>query len=271
MWADVNGARLYWERHGSGEPLLWITGFTISSEVFRPILPLYDGHFDCVLYDNRGAGRSKSVPALTSMPQLAADAAGILDHLGIETAHVVGVSMGGMIAQTMAIDHQDRVLSLTSIMSSTGKRTSGFQHPSLLPQVLRRGARTREEYVESTLVFSKFIGSPDYPTTEETGRARAEETWDRGLSFSGVTRQMLAIVTQRDRTKALAELDIPVTVVHGLSDKMVHVSGGRATARAVPDAELVEVPGMGHDLPVGLFDVFVDAITRTANRAKNTD
>src|SRR3712207_3754608 len=102
MWADVNGARLYWERHGSGEPLLWITGFTISSEVFRPILPLYDRHFDCVLYDNRGAGRSKSVPALTSMPQLAADAAGILDHLGIESAHVYGLSMGGMIAQEMA-------------------------------------------------------------------------------------------------------------------------------------------------------------------------
>jgi pimeloyl-ACP methyl ester carboxylesterase len=167
----------------------------------------------------------------------------------------------------MAIDHPDRVLSLTSIMSNTGRRTSGYQHPMLLPHVLRRKVSTLEQYVEATLVFSKVIGSPGYPTEEAVARARAEETWARGLSYSGVNRQTLAIITQRDRTQALGRLRIPVTVVHGRKDRMVHSSGGRATARAVPGAELIEVPGMGHDLPAGLFDLLVDAITRTAERS----
>ncbi|HET7522974.1 MAG TPA: alpha/beta hydrolase, partial [Acidimicrobiales bacterium] len=209
----------------------------------------------------------RRVPVPYSIRDLASDAFALLDHLGIEKAHVAGVSMGGMIAQTMAIEHPERVLSLTSIMSTTGARTAGFQHPMLLPNLLRRGARTKEQYVEGTVAFNKLIGSPTYPTPDDIVRARAEETWDRGISFSGVMRHMIAVITQRNRTRALAELTMPVTVVHGTKDKMVHLSGGKATAKAVPGADLRVVEGMGHDLPPDLYDQLADAICDCAERA----
>jgi pimeloyl-ACP methyl ester carboxylesterase len=241
--------------------------------------------FHVIRYDNRDTGRStrlrqhrvsqrdlvrafcgRRVEVPYSLRTMADDAAALLDHLDIDAAHVAGVSMGGMIAQHLAIEHPDRVLSLTSIMSSTGRRTQGFQHPMLLPALLRRQVGNKQEYVEGTLKFSTLIGSPGYPEDDDVIRARAEETWDRGVNFKDTMRQMLAVVTQRDRTAGLRELRIPVTVVHGRNDRMVHLSGGRATAAAVPGARLVLVPGMGHNLPEGLFDTFTDAITSTADR-----
>jgi pimeloyl-ACP methyl ester carboxylesterase len=242
--------------------------------------------FFVIRYDNRDTGRStrfkgrrvsrsdlvraffgRRVQVPYSLRDMARDAVGLLDHLDIRAAHVAGVSMGGMIAQTLAIEHPDRVLSLTSIMSSAGARTSGYQHPILLPGLLRRAARTREQYVAGTLAYHKLIGSPDYPTPHEEQTAQAETTWDRGINPSGVMRHMVAVLTQRNRTRVLGSLRIPVTVVHGKSDRMVHISGGRVTARSVPGARLVEVPGMGHDIPPGLYDTFVEAIASTADRA----
>jgi pimeloyl-ACP methyl ester carboxylesterase len=172
-----------------------------------------------------------------------------------------------MIAQTMAIADPARVRSLTSIMSTTGRRTVGWQHPSLLPNLLaKRGGR--EIYIESTVVVWNRIGSPGYPQPEDRVRARAAETWDRGISGAGVLRQMLAVITQPNRGPRLRALSMPALVVHGLADKMVHVSGGRATAAAIPGAELLLVDGMGHDLPPALFDTFASAIRRTADRAR---
>ena len=242
--------------------------------------------FFVIRYDNRDTGRStrlrqhrvsqhdlvkaflgRRVEVPYSLRTMSDDAAALLDHLDLDAAHVAGVSMGGMIAQTLAIEHPDRVLSLTSIMSSTGRRTQGFQHPMLLPALLRRQVGNKEEYVEGTLKFSTLIGSPGYPEPEEVTRARAEETWERGVNFKDTMRHMVAVVTQRDRTPGLRKLRIPVTVVHGRKDKMVHVSGGKATAAAIPGARLVLVPGMGHNLPEGLFDTFTEAITSTADRA----
>ena len=242
--------------------------------------------FFVIRYDNRDTGRStrlrqhrvsqrdlvraflgRRVQVPYSLRDMADDGIGLLDHLGIDAAHVAGVSMGGMIAQWMAIEHPQRLLSLTSIMSTTGRRTQGFQHPILLPALLRRTISSKEEYVEGTVKFSRLIGSPGYPDDEDVIRARAEETWQRGVDFNDTMRQMIAVVTQRDRTRQLRKLDIPVTVVHGRKDKMVHISGGRATAAAIPGARLVLVPGMGHDLPRGLFDTFTEAIKSTADRA----
>jgi pimeloyl-ACP methyl ester carboxylesterase len=242
--------------------------------------------FFVIRYDNRDTGRSTSfrehrvtqrdvvkaflgrrVTVPYSLRDMAEDGIGLLGHLGIEAAHVAGVSMGGMIAQTMAVEHPDRVLSLTSIMSTTGRRTVGYQHPVLFPALLRRAATTREEYIASTLRFAPMIASPGYPDSEQAARERAEVTWDRGINPSGVARQTLAILTQPDRTEALGQLGMPVTVVHGLSDRMVHSSGGRATAKAVPGAELRLVPGMGHDLPTGLFETLTSAIVSSAERA----
>jgi pimeloyl-ACP methyl ester carboxylesterase len=241
--------------------------------------------FFVIRYDNRDTGRSSRVhgrvnrrmlvrsfwgrggrPPYT-LDDMAADGFALLDHLGIEQAHVVGISMGGMIAQTMALGRPDRVRSLTSIMSTTGRRTVGWQDPRLLPLLLARRNRTRESYVEQSARLWKLIGSPHYPDTTEAVRDRAGETWDRGVTPAGVARQMLAILAQPDRSRALAGLRVPTLVIHGTHDKMVHVSGGRATSRAVPGSELLLVPGMGHDVPIALHQTFVDAIARNAARA----
>lgn len=239
--------------------------------------------FHVIRYDNRDTGRSTRsegrvrrshlvrafVGAPTRAPysiaDLAADAFGLLDHLGIEAAHVAGVSMGGFIAQTMAIEAPQRVLSLASIMSSTGRRTVGHQHPSLLPTLLL--ARSdRESYIEGSLAVWRIIGSPRFPKPEDELRERGHETWDRGVSRPGVMRQMMAVLTQPDRSRALTGVEVPTLVMHGLADKMVNVSGGRATAAAVPGARLVLIEGWGHDLPTPLFATFARAIRSNADR-----
>ena len=241
--------------------------------------------FFVIRYDNRDTGRStklrqhkvgkseiiRAFAGLAKAPygisDLAEDAFGLLDHLGVDEVHLVGVSMGGMIAQTMAIAEPERALSLTSIMSTTGNRRVGWQHPRVIPALLASAGRTRDSYVERSLRTSSVIGSPAFPSDEASSRARAYETYDRGWIASGVARQMLAVLTQPDRTKALAELDLPVTVIHGLNDPLVHKSGGKAVANAVPGAEHIEIAGLAHDLPVQLHDTYVDAIVRTAERA----
>ncbi|UYM06251.1 alpha/beta fold hydrolase [Solicola gregarius] len=204
--------------------------------------------------------------AVYTMSDLAGDAFGLLDALDIDRFHLVGASMGGMIAQTMAIERPERVRSLTSIMSTTGRRTVGWQHPKLLPALLARTGPTRGAYVERTIRTQQLIGSPTFPPDLAELRSRAEETYDRGWSASGVLRQMLAILCQPDRTAELEGLDIATCVVHGLEDPLVHPSGGRATAQAIPNAELILIPGLGHDLPRQLTPTFVDAIDRTARR-----
>jgi pimeloyl-ACP methyl ester carboxylesterase len=241
--------------------------------------------FYVIRYDNRDTGRSTKMKARVSrgqlvraflggranapysMSDLAADGIGLLDHLGLDKAHVAGVSMGGMIAQTMAIEHRQRVASLTSIMSTTGRRSVGWQDPKLLPRLLERRQPTRDWYVDSSTAFWKLIGSPDYPNAEDEVRQKAGETYDRGISRAGVVRQMLAVLTQPNRTIALRSIRLPVLVIHGLNDRMVHVSGGRATSSAVPGSELLLIDGMGHDMPRDLWPVFADGIRRNADRS----
>ncbi len=242
--------------------------------------------FFVIRYDNRDAGRSSRVGARVgrtallravaggtrarppyTLEAMAEDAFGLLDHLGLESAHVAGVSMGGMIVQTMAILQPRRVRSLTSIMSSTGKRTVGWQHPNLTPTLLAKRGRGREAYIRSSVTMWRLIGSPAFPQERETIETRAGETFDRGVSTSGVLRQMMAIVTQPNRSARLKSLKLPALVIHGLADKMVHVSGGRATAAAIPGAELLLIDGMGHDIPEPLYETIASGIRRTADRA----
>jgi pimeloyl-ACP methyl ester carboxylesterase len=284
------GVELAYQTFGSpdGDPLLLVMGLGGPMTWWNPDLcrALAAAGFYAIRYDNRDTGRSTKLagrirrralvagfvgrgrPPYT-LDDMAADGFALLDHLGIGAAHVCGVSMGGMIAQTMAIAQPQRVLSLTSIMSSTGRRTVGWQDPRLLPMLLARRAATREAYVASSARLWKVIGSPLYPDTAEAVQQRAGETWDRGVNAAGVARQMAAILAQPDRSRALCQVTVPTLVVHGTDDKMVHVSGGRATSRAVPGSELLVVPGMGHDLPVALHPIFVDAIRRTADRARS--
>jgi len=269
------------------EPLLLIMGLGGPMTWWDPELCrlLADRGFYVIRFDNRDTGRSSRgigrvtrttlvraatgarVRAPYSLLDMAQDALGLLDHLGLDSAHVCGVSMGGMIAQSLAIMCPDRVRSLTSIMSTTGKRSVGWQHPSLLPNLLSRRAG-REGYIEMSVRTWRLIGSPAYPITEERTRIRAGETYDRGVTASGTLRQMVAVLTQPNRSAKLRALTMPTLVVHGLADKMVHASGGRATAAAIPGAELLLIDGMGHDLPPALFETFASAIRRTADRAR---
>jgi pimeloyl-ACP methyl ester carboxylesterase len=290
LFAPVGrGIELCYQTFGDpdGDPLLLVMGLGGPMTWWDPELcaALARAGFYVVRYDNRDVGRSTVLDARVSrstlvrafagarvrtpysMADLAGDAFGLLDHLGLESAHVVGVSMGGMIAQTMAIIRHDRVRSLTSIMSTTGKRTVGWQHPSLIPGLIGGRKPGREAYVRASAEFWKLIGSPGYPQTRAQVEKRAGDTFDRGVSASGVTRQMLAVLTQPNRGERLRSVRVPTLVVHGLADRMVHVSGGRATAAAVPGAELLLIAGMGHDLPPALFETFVAAIRRTADRS----
>ncbi len=241
--------------------------------------------FFVVRYDNRDTGRSTrgtgrvgrtalarayaGLPASApyALTDLADDAFGLLDHLGLETAHTMGVSMGGMIVQTMAVARPHRVRSLVSTMSTTGKRTVGWQSPALLPMLALPRRAGREAFVATSVTTWRAIGSPAYQRPRGAIEAQAEETFDRGASAGGVLRQTMAVLTQPDRGPALRRLRLPVAVLHGEADKMVHVSGGRATAAAVPDAELVVVEGMGHDLPEPLWPMIVALVRRTADRA----
>lgn len=255
---------------------------------------LADRGFFVIRYDNRDTGRSTKLrqhkvgrleiarafaglrilggaKAPYSLSDMAEDAIGLIDHLELDQVHLVGVSMGGMIAQTLAIEHPKKALSMTSIMSTTGRRTVGFQNPKVFPVMLSSAGRTRDSYVERSLRGSKVIGSPAFPTDDKIARDRAYETYDRGWIASGVTRQMLAVLTQPDRTQALRELDLPVTVIHGLNDPLVHKSGGKATANAIPGAEHLEIAGMAHDLPPQLYSTYIDTIVRTAARANRPD
>jgi pimeloyl-ACP methyl ester carboxylesterase len=240
--------------------------------------------FHVIRFDNRDVGRSSQLahlraPSLRqlalrdrsaagySLADMADDAIGLLDHLGIERAHVVGASMGGMIAQTIAIRHPDRVLSLVSIMSNTGARFSGQPALRILPTFLKPAARSRDAYVEQAARLYALIGSPGFERDETELRERLGRSYDRGLHPAGTARQLAAIVTAGDRSAELRRIDVPTVVIHGTADKLVNPSGGRATAKAIPGARLVTIEGMGHDLPRGAWPQIIEAIAENAARA----
>lgn len=284
-----SGVEICYQTFGSAdaEPLLLVMGLGGPMTWWDTELcaQLAAAGFYVIRYDNRDTGRSTRSPgrvrrdhvvraflgtptrAPYSIADLATDAFGLLDHLGITAAHVAGISMGGMIAQTMALEAPERVLSLASIMSTTGRRSVGGQHPALLPTLIATRGPSREDYIRGGVAVWKAIGSPRFPQPDDKLRTRAGDTWDRGVSRAGVLRQMMAVLTQPDRTRALGALAVPTLVMHGLADRMVHVSGGRATAAAVPGARVVFIDGWGHDLPAPLFSTFVRAIRANADRA----
>ena len=245
---------------------------------------LADRGFFVIRYDNRDVGRStcfrgsrpptikqlllrdKSAAAY-SLADMADDGVGVLEHLGIESAHVAGASMGGMIAQTMAARRPEHVRSLASIMSNTGHRWKGMPGLRVYPIFMRRPADNREGAVESTLSTFRLIGSPGFPFEEEELRRIAQLSYERGYNPAGGARQLAAILAAGDRVEDLRRIAVPTVVIHGTRDRMVPLSGGRETARAIPGAELVEIDGMGHDLPPGAWDRIVDAIVSNAQRA----
>jgi pimeloyl-ACP methyl ester carboxylesterase len=240
--------------------------------------------FHVIRFDNRDVGHSTKIrggprpnvaaafvgltgSASYTLVDMAQDTAGLLDHLEIEAAHVVGASMGGMIGQTLAIRHPERVRSLASIMSTTGSRRVGQARLKALGAVLRRPPEDRSGYLEDAVRLFKLIGSPGYPPDDQRVRKLAADGYDRCFYRIGIARQIVAIAASGNRTAALRRVDVPTVVIHGDSDVLVPLSGGRATARAIPGAKLVVIPGMGHDLPPEIWPRVVDEVVANAQRA----
>ncbi len=278
--------RLCYETFGASQapPLLLVMGLAsqmiLWDDEFCELLAAQG--FRVIRFDNRDSGhstimRDAGVPgrwrllardarsSAYSLDEMAADAVGLLDHLEIAAAHVAGVSMGGMIAQLIAVNHADRVLSLVSIMSTTGNRRVGRPHPRMLVRMLRKAPRDRAGYVEDHIETYRAIGSKVFEFEEGHKRERAGRMFDRGIHPAGTTRQMAAIMTAPDRTPLLARVRVPTTVIHGDADPLVNLSGGRATAAAIPGAKLVVLAGMGHDLPRQLWPKIIEAIAQNAS------
>jgi pimeloyl-ACP methyl ester carboxylesterase len=290
--ASSNGIEIEYEVFGPSDapPLLLVMGLGSQmifwDEEFCEGLAAR-GH-RVIRFDNRDVGRSTKleaagvpnvlaamaavgsgarVAAPYTLDDMADDAAGLLDALEVDAAHVVGASMGGMIAQTLAIRHPKRVRTLTSIMSTTGRPGLPGPTPAALGVLLAPPVAGREPNVERGVATWRVIGSPGFPFDEPRIRERAGRAFDRGFHPEGVARQLAAILASGSRRERLAGVRAPTLVIHGQADPLVPVACGVDTADAVPGAELLLVEGMGHDLPRGAWPTILDAIGKLTARA----
>lgn len=274
-----------------GEPLLLLAGLGLDLTSWPEdfVAGYADRGFRVIRLDNRDAGRSDRIPARSpgrlrqalarprpdayDLTDMAADAIGVLDHLGVERVHLVGMSMGGMIAQTVAARHPHRVTTLTSVFSTTGHRRVGQPALSTLLRMMQRPGATVEESVARHLAMTGHLTGPGSPFDEDAERAWAVGLWERAggrTARSGIPRQIDAIRAGGDRTTTLGAITAPTLVVHGDADRMVHPSGGVATARAVPGARHVVVPGMGHHLTPDALHQLLELSTDLARSAGTT-
>jgi pimeloyl-ACP methyl ester carboxylesterase len=284
---EANGITIEYDVRGEGEPLLLVMGLGAQlidwPDDFVDLL-VGEG-FQVVRFDNRDAGlsteddwippsRARSAAALLArrrpragylIADMAADAAGLLRGLDVGPAHIVGASMGGMIAQTIAIEHPDCVKSLTSIMSNTGNNRHGLPKRRVLIKLSRLAPPTIETAEESSLGVYRLVAGPE--ADDELFRKQARASLERSFRPMGVLRQTAAIVASPDRTPGLQQVRVPTLVVHGLADPLVKPSGGIATARAIPGSRLLMFPEMGHDMPRARWPEMVTAIAQNAARA----
>ena len=286
----ANGIDIEYEEIGDdgARPLLLIMGLGAQMIVWDDDFcrQLADRGFRVVRYDNRDVGLSskiesgsvnfieamakgfagQAVDAPYTLDDMADDAAALLDVLGIDAAHVVGASMGGMIAQTLAIQHPEKVLSLTSIMSTTGDPDVGRPTGEAMAVLMNRPSGDRASVIEAGVAAQRVIGSPDH-FDEERVRARAGASYDRCFYPIGFGRQLLAIMASGTRAERLREVTVPSLVIHGTADPLVQPSGGRHTAEMIPGAELLMLEGMGHDLPEFYWPQIIEAIDKLAAQA----
>jgi pimeloyl-ACP methyl ester carboxylesterase len=285
-----NGITIEYERRGRGEPLLLVMGLggQLTDWPDGFVDTLVEAGFEVIVFDNRDIGLSTEsdwepptqlrafAGSMVRRPpesgytisDMAADADSLLDALEIEAAHVVGMSMGGMIAQQMAIDSARRVRSLTSIMSNTGDRKNGRVAKRTLAKLARLPRPTRETAAQRSVESFELFSGPHFDPVEHLERSK--ESVDRSFRPTGTLRQTTAILASPDRTEGLGRVTAPTLVVHGLVDTLVLPSGGIATARAVPGSRLVMYPDMGHDLPRPRWQEMVDAIRRNADRTEGS-
>ena len=286
-----SGINIEYESMGnpSNPTLLWIMGFGAQMTAWPvEFLQLFiDAGFHVVRFDNRDCGLSYKHDGLMvetdkvtmqammgdvvtvevpyTLSDMAADAMGVLDHLGIEKAHVIGASMGGMIAQTVAIEHGHRVASLTSVMSVTGDLAYGAPTEGAMAALLAPPSPDRDTYIESAATWAVWCSKKHFDLNE--AKARAAREYDRSFYPEGSHRQLAAIYSSGDRSEALRSLTIPTLVIHGRDDTLLTPSGGERTAELIPGSVFMFVTDMGHDLPTPLWPLYVDAITSHARRA----
>jgi pimeloyl-ACP methyl ester carboxylesterase len=291
--AHGNGVELEYETEGdwAGRPLLLVQGLGAQ------LISVEDGlcqelasrGFLVIRYDNRDAGlstwfddaRPVNLAAIWggdhsslayTLEDMADDAAAVLDAAGVRSAHVAGISLGGMIAQLLAARHPARVRSLASIMSTTGDRAVGQPTGEAASVLVSSMPSDREGFIEQTVANAKAIGAGTaFPFDEEAVRRGAARGYDRAYHPKGTGRQFAAILAAGDRTEALGRIRVPTLVVHGEQDQVIGVSGGQATAAAIPGARLLRVPGLGHELPPGFWPTLADALVENADRADGAD
>jgi len=282
--ADANGIQLYYEEDGdpAGPPLLLVMGFTAQLTGWPKgfVEELVRRGFRVIRVDNRDSGLSTRLDGVevnpfevdpTKVPYLLADMAddlvGLADHLGIDRVHLVGASMGGMIAQALALDHPGRVLSLCSIMSTTGAPGVGQPTPEAVLALMIPAPPDREGTLTRSVEVTGVLGSKSHPPDVDEVRRGAGEAYDRAFYPEGAGRQLAAMLASGDRTERLRGLAVPTLVIHGLQDILIQPDGGSATAAAIPGAELIELPDMAHDLPPHLWPLIIDAITENTQKA----
>jgi pimeloyl-ACP methyl ester carboxylesterase len=287
--AHGNGVELEYETVGdpAGRPLLLVQGLGAQ------LISVEDGlcqelasrGFLVIRYDNRDAGlstwfddaRPVNLAAIWggdhsslayTVEDMADDAAVVLDAAGVPAAHVAGISLGGMIAQLLATRHPARVRSLASIMSTTGDRAVGRPTGEAASVLVSSMPSDRDGFIERTVANAKAVGSGTaFPFDAEAVRQGAARSFDRAYHPKGTGRQFAAILAAGDRTGALGQVRVPTLVVHGEEDQVIGVSGGEATAAAIPGARLLRVPGLGHELPPGFWPALADALVENADRA----
>jgi pimeloyl-ACP methyl ester carboxylesterase len=288
-FADVEGGiRLCYETFGdpADAPLLLVMGLGMQMIAWHDdfCTELAGRGFHVIRFDNRDSGLSTSVrgrpPGLKqlltrrfpagqyTLADMAGDTAGLLRELDLGPAHVVGASLGGMIAQTLAARHPEGVRTLTSIMSTTGHRLKGQPALGMYRVLLRQAPTEREAFIEHVTKVFLAIGSPGFPTDPDEVRERAGRSYDRGTNPAGTGRQLAAVLKSGDRTSELRRIAAPTLVIHGSDDRLVNPSGGRATAAAIPNAELMMIDGMGHDLPRAVWPRIIEAVAERAQRAE---
>ncbi|MBP7972891.1 MAG: alpha/beta hydrolase [Candidatus Nanopelagicales bacterium] len=284
--AAVNGIEIAYQTFGepTNPPMLLIMGLGTQMIAWPEEFcnDLADHGLFVIRFDNRDVGESthingepapgladlllKRKPLAYRIEDMADDATGLMDALGLQSAHIVGASLGGFIAQTIALRAPKRVRSLSLIMTSTGSRRVGQAKPKLLLRMLkRRDVADRHAAIAATIDTFRLIGSQGYAFDEERLSEIAGQSYDRGYNPDGYLRQLAAATHQPNRTKALAAVEAPTLVMHGLGDPLIAVSGGVALARAIPGARFVGFNGMGHDLPRALWPEFTAEILELAN------
>lgn len=291
-FCDVGrGITLCYEAYGdpADPPVVLVMGLATQMIAWHEDFceQLADRGFYVVRFDNRDIGRSTHLdfrpptmrqmlrrrvgPEQYSLSDMAEDTAGLIRELGISPAHVVGASMGGMIGQVLAAEHPEVVRSLTSIMSTTGSRWHGQPALSVYRYLLRPPPRDREGYVARAAEVFGLVGSTGFPRDDSYIREYAARSYDRGYDVRAGGRQLGAIVASANRTEQLRTIRAPTLVIHGTVDKMIKPSGGRATAKAIPGARLLEIEGMGHDLPRGVWPTLLNAISEHARAADGAE